>query len=582
VIPLVRIADYELRDLLGSSGPTETYRARGPRLGATRSLVLKVLRLARLPEEARGPAAARFVAAGQRALAATVGGMGRVLDVGEETAGPFVVSELVPGLDLAHLVALARKRGGALLDPSLAGALCAQVARILTSAHEATPPLPHLGLGPSSVRVTPSAGVMVVDFGLAASLRGLGDQRIASWYFLAPELLTADVSSGFDGSTEAADLYSLGALLFYLLSGRPPVEADSLAQLVERVWEPLPTLPNLPEELTNAIRRLTAPEPQQRPASAREAAEMLAGDVASAHERHQRIANALRRLGIKERPSKTIPVTEPGGAPEITPAESQPKAPALPPRAEPLAPPFQRAARRSQWQWRLGLAVLGVVGVAAGFGLLQLLYGGSDASGRRAPEPGPPAQAPPPPTKLSSAEIPPAPSHAGTPGLDAGPPANVVYRPMPKRKLPRVPGRLNLDTIPSDADVWIDGVLRARTPIDLVMGLGGHRVVVLKEGYRMDRAVYNGDDGEWIRIHLSPVTLPAQTGAYINVRCRGSNHYAILVDDEETGRLCPASMLPVTPGHRRVGVFVPIRRAVVQVDVDVPPGRKPFPVNLPE
>jgi len=154
--------------------------------------------------------------------------------------------------------------------------------------------------------------------------------------------------------------------------------------------------------------------------------------------------------------------------------------------------------------------------------------------------------------------------------------------PMPKRKLPRIPGRLNLDTVPSGAEVWVDGVLRARTPIDLVIGPGGHRVVLLKEGYRMNRAVYNGDEGEWIRINLLPVTLPAHGEAYINVKCRGSNHYPILVDDEETGRMCPASMLRVTPGRHRVGVFVPIRRAVVEVDVEVPPGRKPRPVSIEE
>jgi hypothetical protein len=94
--------------------------------------------------------------------------------------------------------------------------------------------------------------------------------------------------------------------------------------------------------------------------------------------------------------------------------------------------------------------------------------------------------------------------------------------------------------------------------------------------------VYNGDEGEWIRVPLMPITLPTHGEAFLNVKCRGPYHYPILVDDEETGRLCPAIMLPVTARHHKVGAFVPARRGVVEVDVDVPPGRKPVTVSLPE
>jgi serine/threonine protein kinase len=132
----------------------------------------------------------------------------------------------------------------------------------------------------------------------------VGEQPIARWYFLAPELLGVDASAGFDGSAQAADLYSLGALLYFLLAGRPPVEADSPAQLLERSQEPLPALPSVPDELNRAIRALTAADPRKRPASAREAAEMLSGGIASPQERHQQMATALRALGISSRPKK--------------------------------------------------------------------------------------------------------------------------------------------------------------------------------------------------------------------------------------------------------------------------------------
>ena len=83
---LGRIAGYELKELLGSSGLTETYRARGPRTAEVRSIALKILRLDWLPEETREAAAMRFLATGHRAMAATVGGMGRIVEVSNDPA----------------------------------------------------------------------------------------------------------------------------------------------------------------------------------------------------------------------------------------------------------------------------------------------------------------------------------------------------------------------------------------------------------------------------------------------------------------------------------------------------------------
>jgi hypothetical protein len=568
VASLDRIAGYKIKDLLGSAGPTDTYRGRGIRAGAKRSVAIKLLRLERLPENVRELAGERFLDAGQRAGAATVGGMSPVIEIGQAPAGPFVVSELVPGLDLRHLLRLARKHqpDAPGLEPSLARALCAQVARILTSAHESTPPLPHLGLRPSTIRVTPTAGVMLVDFGMGAALRGLGSQSVSDWYFLAPELLSTDVSGGWDGSPEAADLYSLGAVLHFLLTGRPPAEAETLAQLALQAWEPLPDLPGVPQDLVDITRRLTAPEPEKRPASIREAADLLADAAITAQERRQRIASALRTLGVEARPRKDLGDERPDGG-EASAAAGKAASPSPP------------AARRSRWGlWLALLTVLG--GVAAGWFLL---------SSRRAPAPlpspseelaaNPEEQARVP---LNTQEIPPpGPVQAGA-GMDASAPLDRVYRPIPKRTLPRVPNHLNLDTTPSGADVWVDGVLRGKTPVDLVIGPGGHRVVVLKDGFRMKKDVYDTTNGEWIRINLQPSNYPRTGQTYLNVYCRGTNRYPVFVDEEDTGHLCPARMVPVGPGRRKVAVFVPNRRGFATSEVDVSVSPRPLPVTVPD
>ncbi|MBN2574744.1 MAG: PEGA domain-containing protein [Deltaproteobacteria bacterium] len=563
---LGRIAGYDLRELLGSSGLTETYRARAPHTASVRSVALKLLRLDWLPEEAREAAAVKFLAAGHRALAATVGGMGRIVEVSDDPAQPFVATELVPGVDMQGLVQLARRRDETAvgLAAPLVEALCGQVARILTSAHEANPPLPHLGLRPSSVRVTPAAGVVVVDFGVAASLRGLGEQRISSWYFLPPELLVAEEPSAGAHAGQTADLYSLGALLFFLLSGRPPLEASTLAQLVEQAWEPLPALPSMPEHLTGAMRRLMAPDPGKRPASAREAAELLTSGTLSAQERRDIIAGAVRALGITARPKKT---TGPAAAPAAVPP---------PPFAKPA--PAKRSARRSQWRWRLSLAGVTLVGLAAGFGGLWAYRARvpvdfvekESAPGARVESAQP----------LNTMEIPPTSELGARTNLDADVPSDRVYVPAPKRKLPRVPGHLDIDTVPTGADVWVDGVLRGTTPVDLTLGPGGHRVVLLKEGFRMHKDVYDTTDGEWIRPHLRAVVEPPSSGAFVNVYCRGTSRLPIFVDEEDTGHLCPVKMLPVLPGQRKIAVFVPARRDFVSNEVLVRSGPKPQSVTL--
>lgn len=554
VKPLDRLVGYRLKARLGSAGPTETYRGRSLRDGGPRSVAVKVLRLDHLPGDARAIAHQRFMAAASRAQAATVGGMSPILELGEDAVGPFVVSGLVPGVDLAHLVRLARRRDPAArgLEPSLAGAICAQVARVLTSAHESSPALPHLGLRPSSVRVTLAAGVVLVDFGLAAALRGLGTPDVASWYFLPPELLATDVAGGFPGSPERADLYSLGALLYFLLTGRPPVEGRSLSELVERTWEPLPEVPGAPDELVAVMHRLTAPEPDKRPASAREAAELLSFGTATPQERHQRIAAALRGLGIRERARPVPNAAVTGGR---------------------VPPP--RSAKRARWGWPAVAAATATVGLAVAWGAWHLHRRAADSVAARAGES---QTARGDRSVLPMVEIPP---NAQRPELsvDAGLALDREYRAIPKRKLPRVPGRLNLDSIPSGADVWVDGVLRGKTPVDLDIGDGGHRVVVLKEGYRMKKDVYDTTEGTWVRLELQPVPM-FPGNAFVSVRCQGNDHLPISIDDEETGRLCPAAMIPVPPGPHKVGVFVPVRRAFIEGQVVVAPGPKPATVTL--
>lgn len=548
------IPGYELRGLLGTSELTDTYRGRGPKIQGKRSVALKLLRLDALPQEHAARTAQRFLSAGRFASSLSVPGMAAVLDSGDCEVGPYIATELVPGIDVAGLVGYVRKRNpsAAGLAPTLAGMIAAQIAEILAAAHTLPTPLYHHALSPGNVRITADAHVKVLDFGHASLLRGLGPP-IGRWAFMAPELLRTRLPAVFEGNGAAADTFSLGVLLFFLLAGRLPFEATSLADLSTMAERPLPKVAGVPEELARTVRALTSQNSSDRPASAVELIELLGGKT-SAEERRRHIAGALAGLRI------------PWGKKVAAPPSQQRKS-------------AQVARPRAAWSSVLAVGLV-LIGAAMGIGIAAGLV------------PNPFHRASPP--KQSGAEATVAPQTAPSqsirmanlaetdvpigPRIDSGIPTDRVYKPMPKRPLPRVPNHLNLDTTPTGADIWVDGVLRGKTPIDLSLGPGGHRVVLLQDGRRMHKAVYDTTEGEWIRVPLQPPSAPSKGDAQLNVTCRSGNRLPIFIDDEDVGRLCPATNLRVMAGPHKLGVFVPVRRAIVETEVEAVAGPKSTPV----
>jgi hypothetical protein len=595
-----RITRYEPEELLGSAGLVDTYRARIR--GEEGLVALKVLFLDRAEPSVGRPVAERFLAAGRRAFASPVPGAARVLEVSGEVENAFVATELAPGVDLARVVGLARGRAdveGFAVEPGVAGLLCAQVASVLAGAHERKPPLFHLGLCPENVVATVAGEVKVLDFGLGAALRGAAGCPIEKWHFVAPELVGGDADTLSAEAARAADLYSLGALLHFLLLGRKPAEAVTLAELSQGIWEPLPEHEGLPGNLLSAVRALTAFEPGDRPDSARLVLGWLCdgGDVTNAH--RARIARTLQALGVEPEP----------------PPESVAAAASTRPAALSAADSAQRVALGTAPLEREGFLASKVRGQAAAkstsaalptrrdrhsrrllvVGLVSVL--GASAVGveayRWSRRPAPPAD-----TDRVTAQTARESSVArraemlvGT-ARDGGgsgmlvqasesPPVE-LYVPETDSTPSRVPNHLFLDTSPNQADVWVDGVLRGRTPVDLAVGPGSHRVVAIKAGYRILRGVFDTTLGEYARRGLQRAGFPMFGDGLLEVQCATADRYPVLLDDEETGLLCPISRLPVASGKHHVGIFVPRRTANVTVEVLVPPGRQPKRVTFKE
>ncbi|SCL72369.1 serine/threonine protein kinase [Micromonospora citrea] len=173
---------------------------------------------------------------------------------------PYIVMELAEGETLA-----AHLRAGP-LDWRIAVRVCAEVSAALAAAHAHG--IVHRDVKPANVILTP-AGVKVLDFGIATP-SGTPDRSpegivVGTPAYLAPEQLERAPA------TPAADMYALGVLLYYCLSGRLPYEAGTTTQLFgarrREAPRPLPEIDGLPPEVAELCARCLADDPAERPTS---------------------------------------------------------------------------------------------------------------------------------------------------------------------------------------------------------------------------------------------------------------------------------------------------------------------------
>ena len=194
-----------------------------------------------------------------------------VFDQGEDLGpdGPtlFLVMEYVPGLTLRDLV-----RKEAPLAPARALSVLEPVLGALAAAHDAG--MIHRDIKPENVLLTDTGQVKVADFGLARAINAetqhtaTGGVLIGTVSYLSPELVVA-------GRADArADVYAAGVLLYEMLTGRKPHQADSPIQVAykhvhEDVPAPSATVPGIPAYVDALVARATARDPSMRPADAR-------------------------------------------------------------------------------------------------------------------------------------------------------------------------------------------------------------------------------------------------------------------------------------------------------------------------
>ncbi|MET0566704.1 MAG: serine/threonine-protein kinase [Acidimicrobiia bacterium] len=263
------IADrYEPIEQIGTGGMATVWRAKDTLLG--RFVAIKRL----LPHLAGDPEAAeRFEREAQAAARLHHPGIVTVFDSGEDSDGPFIVQELVEGTTLAiHLAETGSVAPESVVD------IISQVAAALDHAHGLG--VIHRDIKPANLIFEPGGRVRLADFGIArtvddaATITDSGEM-VGTITYLAPEILAGEPA------TVSSDVYSLGAVTYELLAGRPPYQAETPAAMLEAVRSAeVPDLHGIaPDGMAAAVSAAMSKDPATRPETAGAFAANLIGSA---------------------------------------------------------------------------------------------------------------------------------------------------------------------------------------------------------------------------------------------------------------------------------------------------------------
>jgi WD40 repeat protein/tRNA A-37 threonylcarbamoyl transferase component Bud32 len=249
-----RIGKFEVLDVLGTGGMGTVYKARDPIL--YRLVALKTVSAQLLANE---DARVRFQREARAAARLQHPNIVTVYELGEADGAVYIAMELLAGMDLVEAMVPPERLS---LTEKLRAVV--QVCRGLDFAHKRG--VIHRDVKPANVRLLPDGTIKIVDFGIAR----MGDSTVTQTgvvlgtpSYLAPEVLSTDRID------YRADMWSVGIILYELVTGRRPFQGPTFAALAYKiVHEPLPPIDaaalSLPAGLEELIARALAKEPARR------------------------------------------------------------------------------------------------------------------------------------------------------------------------------------------------------------------------------------------------------------------------------------------------------------------------------
>lgn len=277
--------DYEVISEIARGGMGVVYKAR--QISLNRLVAIKML----LPELVHNDERLRrFRIEAEAAASLQHPSIVAIHEIGEHRGHHYFSMAYVVGQDLAKL------SGGNPQPADLAARYVQRIAEAIHHAHQRG--VLHRDLKPANVLIDAQGEPQITDFGLAKLLRDRNDLTMTGQMLGTPGFMAPEQADGKNKElTTACDIYGLGALLYYLLTGRPPFKENSIERTLLAVLSmdprsPRELVPSIPRDLETISLRCLSKDPKDRYASSKDVAEEL--------------ERFLCRHPIKARPSTTI------------------------------------------------------------------------------------------------------------------------------------------------------------------------------------------------------------------------------------------------------------------------------------
>jgi len=272
---------YEIIELVGQGGMGAVYKANDRRLEGRICAVKEIL--PNLAENSTSEQELEQIAEQFRTEASILArldhpNLPKVSDYFSNGTREYLVMDFVPGRDLLEILQEARRQNEFLTTTQVL-AWATQLLDALEYLHDQDPPVLHRDIKPSNIKLTPRGDIKLVDFGLVKILNYDETRTVTVVQGRGTVAYTPLEQYGGDtGFTDArSDIYSLGATLYHLLAGEPPVDAK------ERFLRPGSLISlrqintNVSPGIERSIFQALAMHPTERPANAREMRDLLLG-----------------------------------------------------------------------------------------------------------------------------------------------------------------------------------------------------------------------------------------------------------------------------------------------------------------
>ncbi|MEI5906127.1 Stk1 family PASTA domain-containing Ser/Thr kinase [Bacillus spongiae] len=285
---------YKVLEMIGGGGMANVYLARDMILD--RDVAVKVLRMdfATQDEFIR-----RFKREAQSATSLAHANIVSIFDVGEEDGIYYLVMEYVDGLTLKQYI---QKQYPISIDKAI------DIMNQLTSAiqHAHQHHIIHRDIKPQNILIDHSGNIKITDFGIAMALTNTSitqtNSVLGSVHYLSPEQARGGMA------TKKSDIYSLGIVMFELITGRLPFSGESAVSIaLKHLQSETPSLkrwtPNIPQSIENVVLKATAKDPFHRYDSVEDMKEDLSTALDAARINEQKF-----EIPLDEEATKAIPI----------------------------------------------------------------------------------------------------------------------------------------------------------------------------------------------------------------------------------------------------------------------------------